>query len=95
VKTQTRRPSKSWSGRAYKVGDVLPLRDGYNGPTLAKIRITRRFQQRLGEIPMEDIQKEGFRSLEEFKREWTNIYGEWNPDQIVTVYEFRLIEENK
>lgn len=44
---------------------------------------------------MEDIQKEGFRSLEELKREWTNIYGEWNPDQIVTVYEFRLIEENK
>ena len=74
---------------------MVSIRDNYNGPARAWIRITRRFQQRLGEITPEDVQKEGFGSFDEFKCEWTNIYGEWNPDQIVTVYEFRLIDGNE
>jgi len=93
TKTQTRRPSSGFSGRAYKVGDVVPLRDSFRGPARAQILITRRFQQRLGDISLDEVRKEGFTSLEEFKREWMSIYGEWNPDQTVTVYEFRLVKE--
>jgi hypothetical protein len=46
--------------------------------------------QKLGEISSEDVKKEGYNSLEEFKQIWMEINGSWNPEQIVTAYEFKL-----
>jgi len=85
-KTQTRRVSQ----RKYKVGKVYGVRDNWFGQPKAHILITRRFRQRLGDITEEDIRKEGYNSLEEFKEAWITINGSWDPDQIVTVYEFEI-----
>jgi len=88
-KTQTRRIHK----RPLKIGKVYVVRTNWLTPknkAPCKILITRRFRQKLGEISPEDVKKEGYSSLEEFRREWEKIHGEWNPNQIVWVYEFKL-----
>lgn len=41
----------------------------------------------------EDVKKEGFNSLEEFRKAWIEIYGSWDAGQIITVYEFKLVEK--
>lgn len=87
-KTQTRRLPNNHQlqeGRIYAIMD-----DWTEGPK-AYVRITRKFQQRLGDITQADIQKEGFNTLEEFKALWIRLYGEWNPNQTVIVYEFEVV----
>ena len=94
-KTQTRRlPGKSAN---YQVGRVYGIRDRWFSKPEAHILITHKFRQRLGDISLEDVGKEGYSSLEEFQRAWEEAHGpgSWNPDLIVTVYEFKLKERWK
>ena len=88
-KTQTRRTSQ----RKYKVGRYYAIRDRLFGKPQGHIIITRRFQQKLGEISPEDLKKEGFNSLEDFRKAWIEINASWDPEQIVTVYEFAYVEK--
>jgi len=80
-KTQTRR----FEGR-YRVGEIYRVNN-----TEIWILITRRYRQRLGDISPEEIFKEGFSSIEDFRRAWTQIFGSWNPDMQVWAYEFKVI----
>jgi len=41
----------------------------------------------------EEVLKEGGYTVEEFKSVWGRIVGHWDPDEVVTVYEFHLVEE--
>jgi hypothetical protein len=84
-KTQTRRVHR----HEWKLGRRYALRDKWFDKPKGYILITRKFQQRLDDISQEDIKKEGFESMEDFQKWWIEINGEWNPDQIVIVYEFR------
>jgi len=87
-KTQTRRiHSHEW-----KLGRVYGVRDKLFGKPVARIMVIRKFRQRLGDISLEDVRKEGYSSLEEFQRAWEEVHGPggWKPDLIVTVYEFKL-----
>ena len=88
TKTQTRRIHKY----TLQIGKTYAVRDRWFSKAQGHILITRKFRQRLGDISPEDLQKEGFSSLTEFKKEWKKIFGpdSWNPDQIVTCYEFKL-----
>ena len=88
-KTQTRRRGS----RLYKVGHVYKVQRSRYSRGDIKILITRRYRQRLGDITSEEIHKEGYSTLEEFKQAWIDINGYWNPEEIVTVYEFRLLPE--
>jgi len=85
-KTQTRRCHQ----HTLKIGRTYGIRDRYFTKAENHIIITRKFRQRLGDISPEDIKKEGFSTLEEFKQAWTEINGDWNPDEVVTCYEFKL-----
>ena len=92
-KTQTRRiHSHEW-----KLGRVYGVRDKLFGKPVARIMVIRKFRQRLGDISLEDVKKEGYSSLEEFQRAWEEVHGQggWKPDLIVTVYEFKLEERRK
>jgi len=57
--------------------------------------ITRKFRQKLGEINSEDVKKEGYNSLQEFRLVWEEVNGQgsWDPQQIVTAYEFKVLKK--
>jgi len=86
-KTQTRRTHK----HEYEIGRVYPICDNYYGKPQGYIKIIRKFRQRLGDMSSQDVKKEGYNSLEEFRKVWEEIYGPWKPDKIVIAYEFKLV----
>lgn len=87
-KTQTRRTHK----RTWKLGKTYSIRASYFGKPEGHIKILKKFKQPLGEISLEDVKKEGFESLEDFRKAWIEINGSWDPEQVVTVYEFKYVE---
>lgn len=88
-KTQTRRTGS----RKYRVRRCYGIRCQWFQKSIANIIIRRRFEQKLGEISLEDIKKEGYQNIWEFCRAWEEINGpgSWDPEQLVTVYEFELV----
>jgi len=91
-KTQTRRRQPR---RMLRVGKIYRMKKDWYTWTHSQLRITRRFRQRLGDITHEEVKKEGYESLEDFKQAWEEINGNWDPDEVVTVYEFKLVKEKK
>ena len=90
-KTQTRRTHKyTWT-----IGKTYAIRDRWFSKPQGHITVTRKFRQRLGDISPEDAKKEGFNCIEDFKQEWIKLYGNWNPDQIVICYEFKLTDSKQ
>ena len=89
-KTQTRRKRRP----NVKVGGEYRLRKGYSW-LQTRITVTDLRRQRLGEVTPDDVRKEGFDSLEEFKEAWVGIYEGWDPDQMVWVVDFVLTETFK
>jgi len=87
-KTQTRRTGS----RQYKVGRRYGIRCELFQKSITKIIITRRFEQKLGEISLEDIKKEGCQNIWEFVEDWKESYGHssWDPEKVVVVYEFKV-----
>jgi hypothetical protein len=49
--------------------------------------------ERLGDMTPRDAFKEGGYSLDEYKKLWIDINGEWDPDLMVHVIDFELISE--
>lgn len=43
----------------------------------------------------EEAGKEGFSSVEGFQAKWVEIYGSWNPDEVVTAYEFKMVNSSQ
>ena len=87
-KTQTRRTHNyTWT-----IGKTYCIRDRWFSKPQGHIIITRKFRQRLGDISPEDVQKEGFSTLEEFQKAWTEIHGQIDENEVVTVYEFKLAD---
>jgi len=89
-KTQTRRTNK----RQLNVGKIYSIQVNRTTSTGHYLRITKRYSQRLGEVTEDEAHREGFNSLEEFRHKWISIYGSWEPEQVVVVYEFIVIDES-
>lgn len=87
-KTATRRTS----GR-HHVGHTEAIRCWIFEKGLARIRILRKYRQRLGDMTEEDARKEGGYTLAEFPAAWREIYGHesWDPAKEVWVYEYKLV----
>lgn len=90
-KTMTRRTSKY----RHKVGKTYEVKRNWFRGAGIYITIIRRFEERLGDISLEDARKEGYRTIDEFKAIWREIHGKWQPNLVVTVYEFQLTEPPK
>jgi hypothetical protein len=89
-KTQTRRLSK----QHLKAGRTYQLRANFKpGPPAGHITIKRRFEQRLGDVTEQDAHAEGFNNLADFQAFWRTLFGSFNPEQVVTAYEFELAEK--
>jgi len=91
-KTQTRRISRPRVkiGGIYKAKTKLFSREHF-----ALIKITGLRAEKLGDISDEDVKKEGYNSLEEFMEVWKSIYGSWEPERIVWVLEFEVVNGGK
>ncbi|MBN1683384.1 ASCH domain-containing protein [Candidatus Bathyarchaeota archaeon] len=86
-KTVTRRFKKPF----VKEGETYLIRIGYSKYLDKKIYIKRIYTQFLCEITEEDAIKEGLSSLNEYKKVWTKIYGEWEDTKKIWVIEFNLV----
>lgn len=77
-----------------KKGKIYRVRKNYFKSLDLWIEITDVYPQKLGEMTEEDALKEGGYTLEKFKAVWKRIVGDWNPEELVTVYEFKVIKDS-
>lgn len=89
-KTQTRRLGP----KQLTVGSIQPISSGYTKPA-GYIKILKKYRQPLCCISEKEAKKEGFNSTQEFREAWRQINGAYNPDQVVTVYEFALVSQRE
>lgn len=89
-KTQTRRLHR----HRLRTGKIYQLKDNYYGRAQGFIKIKRRFDQRLGDMTEEEARAEGVKDLADFRELWKSINGDFNPNKVVTVYEFELAEDS-
>jgi ParB family chromosome partitioning protein len=61
-------------------------------PHFADLRITSIERKRLKYFDEEDAKREGGYTLEEFKKVWKDIHGEWDESQIVYVIRFEKVK---
>jgi ParB family chromosome partitioning protein len=61
-------------------------------PRFADLRITSIERKRLKYFDEEDAKREGGYTLEEFKKVWEDIHGEWDEDQFVYVIHFEKVK---
>jgi hypothetical protein len=87
-KTQTRRLHKNLLKEKQK---YVVKRNWYKN-TEYYIQIKKVYPQKLGDVSEEEAIKEGFSGLDKFREAWIRINGSWNPEMVVTVYEFELAE---
>ena len=62
------------------------------GKPVAKAAIVSVRYKKLRELTEEDALKDGFKTLEELMRELEDAYGRLNPDDTVTIIEFKITE---
>jgi hypothetical protein len=88
-KTMTRRPVKDGETQCrYRAGRVYGVQLGRGKPTSFPITITETRRAPVAEITFKEARREGFRTREEFIAYWTELYGDFNPDQEVWVISF-------
>jgi hypothetical protein len=90
-KTATRRPSRPM----VKAGGAYRIRIGFFDSLPDMIKVNRLYEQGLGDMTDEDAAKEGAPSLEEFRREWTKLYGTWDDQSTVWVVEFDYLAPDR
>ncbi len=86
-KTQTRRLKQP----KLSIGKEYCIRENYKSTLPDQIMIIDIFQQFLGEVSPEEVRKEGLASEQDFIEIWTEIYGYYDPAEIIWVVEFEYI----
>ena len=87
-KTQTRRV---WKKPRARVGAVHKAKTALFSPDhFALIRIIALRREPLGAITLEDVRREGYDTMEEFKEVWVRINGSWDPELEVYLVSFEL-----
>ena len=90
TKTETRRLNVN---RLLTVGRVYRIHlDWYRCHPDKGIKITNRRIEHLGEITPEGADAEGGYTVPEFQRLWKRINGSWDPDVLVVVYTFKVVD---
>lgn len=56
----------------------------------AELRVVDLARKKLGDFTEEDAEREGGYTLEEFRRAWKKLHGEWNPNETVNVVKFKV-----
>src|SRR5437016_5616885 len=56
----------------------------------AELKVTSVSRKKLRDFTEDDAKREGGYDLTEFKKVWKKLHGEWNPDESVSVVNFKL-----
>ena len=80
-KTQTVR---AWKRTPPKPGTICKL--NFKIPII----ITERYQKSISELTQEELLRDGFQSLKEFKKVWLACYPVFDPAQLVWVIRFEI-----
>jgi ParB family chromosome partitioning protein len=88
LKTQTSR--KGIPDPKIKVGSIVHA--AVWEPHFADLRVTNIERKRLKYFDEDDAKREGGYTLEEFKKVWKKIHGEWNEDEFVYVIHFEKVK---
>ena len=83
-KTQTMR---AWKRTPPKPGSICHL--NFKIP----VKITDRYQKKISELNKEELQRDGFNSMEEFKATWLMCYPVFDPEQTIWVIRFERGED--
>jgi hypothetical protein len=69
----------------------MRLRAVFKSFSIVDLIITTVYNQRLGEMNDDDAQKEGYESLNQFKKAWNQEHPlrKWNPEQNIWVIEWK------
>jgi len=86
VKTQTSRKTKE---PRLQPGVIVRAQVTH----FADLEVADVYRKKLGDFDDEDAKREGGYTLEEFKRVWTQLHGEWDPNESVYVIKFRLVRQ--
>jgi hypothetical protein len=87
-KTQTRR---LWKKPRAKVGAVHKAKTAlFSRDHFALIKITAFRKERLGDISLVDVRREGYDTLQAFTEEWIRINKIWDSELEVYVVSFEL-----
>ena len=60
-------------------------------PCFANLRITSVERKKLKYFDREDAQREGYKTVEEFRKKWRDTYGEWDENGLVYVIHFEKL----
>ena len=90
-KTQTRRLKQP----RLKIGKSYHIRKNYQTTQPEKVKILNIFQQKLSEISEEEINKEGFKTKQEFIKAWKAIYRSYDPEATIWVVEFQYLPPDR
>lgn len=61
--------------------------------SFAKVVVEDAYAVLLKEISGRDASSAGFRSLEDFKENWTSLYGKFDPEEVVRIIKFNLLKK--
>jgi len=61
-------------------------------PRFADLRITSVERKRLKYFDEQDADREGYRTIEEFKENWRETHGEWDENELVYVIHFERLQ---
>ena len=90
TKTATRRV---WKKPMVKVGGIYKAKlQMLSKDYFAKIKVTKLYKQTIVDMSFDDLKKEGYDTIDEFKKIWIEINGFWNTDAIVDVIEFEVVK---
>ena len=59
----------------------------------ADLEIDAVYRKKLGDFDDEDAKREGGYTLDEFKKVWEELHGEWNPNESVYVIQFKVARQ--
>ncbi|MBS7623562.1 ParB/RepB/Spo0J family partition protein [Candidatus Bathyarchaeota archaeon] len=65
-------------------------------PKFAELKVKEVLRKRLGDFTEEDVKREGGLTMEQFKRQWEEMYGEgsWDNDERVDIVRFEVVKLN-
>ncbi len=90
LKTETRR---AWKRCMVRENCIYKARTDYsNKSVFALLQIIYIKRELLNNISEDDIKKEGYDSIINFKREWIKLYGSWDSNTLVYVIGFKVIK---